>query len=231
MKAEFRISKGIHSVLKAAPLWVIQDSWNLSCIPNFHFKSSVVYIICCKSRWCQFLYHRCSICGIHWPNLSALGCQASFFWGGGGSHFLFQENLQLALCVELHPRIQTGQTQRKKKTAVKTMNYCAVTRQVPLRGLDEEAGSVSRIPRGPSCIFVHTFECKHLWTLVVVKQKLKFKLKHFHCLDRTVTGVISQYNINPLRLKTNTLRSLTLVRREKKENNLRHHPNAWKKSG
>ena len=41
-----------------------------------------------------------------------------------------QENLQLALCVELHPRIQAGQAHRKENSC-QTMNYCSVTRQVP----------------------------------------------------------------------------------------------------
>lgn len=54
-------------------------------------------------------------------DVSALGSQP---------FFLFQESLQLALCVELHPRIQAGQAHRKENSC-QTMNYCSVTRQVP----------------------------------------------------------------------------------------------------
>lgn len=46
-----------------------------------------------------------------------------------------QENLQLALCVELHPRIQAGQAQRKENSC-QTMNYSVFW------GMDEEAGRI-----------------------------------------------------------------------------------------
>lgn len=80
---------------------------------------------------------------------------------GSWPFFLFQENLQLALCVELHPRIQAGQALRKENSC-QTMNYCAVTRQVPFRGVDEEAGSVSRITHSHAVSRVlnaHAFAC------------------------------------------------------------------------
>lgn len=105
---------------------------------------------------CQFLGHRGSIGPICWRM-----CQR---WALGPLFFLFQENLQLALCVELHPRIQAGQPHRKENSC-QTMNYCAVTRQVPLRGVDEEAGSVSRITHShavPRAVLVLTFECRCL---------------------------------------------------------------------
>lgn len=104
----------------------------------------------------------------HWPLSPFLFCVFCCFL-----FFLFQENLQLAPCVELHPRIWAGQAHRKENSC-QTMNYCAVTRQVPLQGVDEEAGSVSRIThsRGPSCVFVHTVECRHfLWTLWETRTK------------------------------------------------------------
>jgi len=59
--------------------------------------------------------------------------------------FCLQENIQLASCVELHPRIQG------KENSCQTMNYCSVTRQVPSWGEDEETCQESHI-----CIHTHT---------------------------------------------------------------------------
>lgn len=99
---------------------------------------------------CQVLGHRGSIGAICWRM-----CQR---WARSPFIFLFQENLQLALCVELHPRIQAGQAHRKENSC-QTMNYCAVTRQVPFRGVDEEAGSASGLTHTHSSV-----PCAFLWT-------------------------------------------------------------------
>lgn len=112
-----------------------------------------VYVLWTRNRWIQTNCRtRASFSGplmFYWcyllADVSALGS-----W----PFFLFQENLQLALCVELHPRIQAGQALRKENSC-QTMNYCAVTRKVPFRGVDEEAGSVSRITHSHA-VLMHT---------------------------------------------------------------------------
>lgn len=106
----------------------------------------------------QFLGHRGSIGCISWRMCQHWALSPPFF-------FLFQENLQLALCVELHPRIQAGQPHRKENSC-QTMNYCAVTRQVSLRGVDEEAGSVSRITHTHTPSLVRS--CAHIWMQMLV---------------------------------------------------------------
>lgn len=80
--------------------------------------------------------------------------------------------------------------------------------------------------------------CAHGWMKTLVNfvgkqernKKNKKKDLNFYCLDGTLADVISQYNINLLKLKISTLRSLTHYRAEKKRlKNLRHRPNVGKR--
>lgn len=116
--------------------------------------------------------------------------------------FLFQENLQLALCVELHPRIQAGQALRKENSC-QTMNYCAVTRQVPFWGVDEEAGSVSRITHSHavSRVLMHTRLNADACEFTHGEAKTNLEPNRFNYLDGTLARVVSQHNINPVKVK------------------------------
>lgn len=57
-------------------------------------------------------------------DVSSLGARPFFF---SLSLFFFKENLQLAVCTELQPKIQAWQALRKENSC-QTMNYCSGTR-------------------------------------------------------------------------------------------------------
>lgn len=110
--------------------------------------------------WCYLL-----------ANVSALGSWSFFFL------FFFSGKPPAGPVCGITPQ-DPSRAGSQKRNSCQTMNYCSVTRQVRFWGVDEEAGSTSRI--------AHTRSHTHSLTCIYI-HRFVFILGHIHKLMRSHT--------------------------------------------